>query len=70
MGHDRAIAILREHAGTQWDPRIVTAVAALTEHDTTGIFGNVGHSSAEDVDGVGACSCVDALPETVQALLV
>jgi HD-GYP domain-containing protein (c-di-GMP phosphodiesterase class II) len=70
MGHDRAIAILREHAGTQWDPRIVTAVAALTEHDTTGIFGNVGHPSTGDVDGEGACSCVDALPETVQALLV
>jgi HD-GYP domain-containing protein (c-di-GMP phosphodiesterase class II) len=23
MGHDRAVAVLREHAGTQWDADVV-----------------------------------------------
>jgi len=69
MGHDRAIAILHEHAGSQWDPHIVDAVVAVTDHDPVGIFDNVGRTHAEDGEDVAACSCLDALPETVQALL-
>jgi HD-GYP domain-containing protein (c-di-GMP phosphodiesterase class II) len=68
MGRDRAIAILREHAGSQWDPRIVAAVVAVTEHDAVGIFDHVGHAPGEEIGGP-ACNCVDALPEAVQAML-
>ncbi|HUI49293.1 MAG TPA: HD-GYP domain-containing protein, partial [Acidimicrobiia bacterium] len=68
MGHDRAIAILHEHAGTQWDLRIVATVATVAEHDAVGIFDHVGHRPDADVDDP-ACTCVDALPEAVQALL-
>ena len=65
MGYDRAVAILHEHAGTQWDSRIVATVAAVTEHDSVGIFDTIGHPRAETN---AACGCVDALPESVQAL--
>jgi putative nucleotidyltransferase with HDIG domain len=67
MGHERAVEILREHAGTQWDVRIVDAVAAVTAHQPTGIFDRVGHSNESDLV---ACSCIDALPDQIQALLV
>lgn len=62
MGHDRAIAILHEHSGTQWDTRIVETVANVTARDPVGIFDTVGHADP-------ACSCADALPESVQTLL-
>jgi HD-GYP domain-containing protein (c-di-GMP phosphodiesterase class II) len=67
FGRDRAVAILREHAGSQWDPQIVETVVAVTAHDTIGVFAHVGHTDPVET---AACSCVDALPPSVQALLV
>jgi HD-GYP domain-containing protein (c-di-GMP phosphodiesterase class II) len=67
MGTARACAILREHAGAQWDERIVATVVALVEgepevHETTAL------------DAVGRaepfCGCADALPEPVAAQAV
>lgn len=66
MGHDRAVAILQEHAGTQWDSRIVNAVIAVTAHDRVGTFDAVGHA-LPSIEGT-ECTCVDALPESIQAL--
>lgn len=67
MGHDRAVAILHEHAGTQWDGRVVATVTTVTANDSEGIFDTVGHPQDDEVV---ACGCVDALPPSVQALLV
>ncbi|MGO9874353.1 MAG: HD-GYP domain-containing protein [Acidimicrobiia bacterium] len=67
FGRDRAVAILREHAGTQWDPQIVETVVAVTAQAAKGVFEHVGRTG--HVDG-GGCGCVDALPRSVQALLV
>lgn len=64
MRRDQALAILHEHAGTQWDARIVEAVTTITQLAPAGIIDRVGHT--RDAESVG-CRCVDALPEPVQA---
>jgi len=67
LGQDRAVAILREHAGSQWDAQIVETVIAVTAQESIGVFAHVGHTDPRDP--AGSC-CVDALPSSVQALLV
>lgn len=67
FGRDRAVAILREHADSQWDARIVETIVAVTAKETAGVFDQVGHAHRSEV---AACSCVDALPPSVQAILV
>ncbi len=59
MGRERAVAILREHAGSQWDPTVVETVVAVTARDPIGVFDKVGTAAASDAL---ACSCLDALP--------
>jgi response regulator RpfG family c-di-GMP phosphodiesterase len=68
LGHDRAVAILREHAGSQWDPAIVETVATVATDDAAGVFEKVGHTDGSS--HVPACGCLDALPRSVQPLLV
>lgn len=68
MGHERAVAILREHAGSQWDPTVVEAlISTLSSSDDDLVRGEV-------FDAVGrasvACDCADALPEPVRRQLV
>jgi HD-GYP domain-containing protein (c-di-GMP phosphodiesterase class II) len=67
MGRDKAISILREHSGSQWDPRVVEAlVATVLSEDLDSI----------QLDGVGRtpltldehvheafCGCLDAIPK-------
>lgn len=68
MGREKSVAILREHAGSQWDPSAVHAMVGLvTDH---------GQNAGEDqprLDEVGRmaelCECVDALPEAVRSEL-
>jgi HD-GYP domain-containing protein (c-di-GMP phosphodiesterase class II) len=68
MGIDRAVAILREHAGTQWDSAVVEALVAslaLQAPSYTALSG-VGRS----VPGPSSwdwCGCADALPDEVLA---
>jgi len=64
MGRDRAVSILREHAGSQWDPAIVEAVVAVTANDPSGEFDEVGAA----VVGDHACACLDALPDSAHTL--
>ena len=60
LGHERAIAVLREHAGSQWDPRIVEAlIASIDSQPTVGSLDNVGRSDMETGSWYG---CRDALP--------
>ncbi len=65
MGRDRSIAILEEHAGTQWDPRIVQTVSRITQCELKEVFNSVGRPHPAPAH---ACECLDALPESVQAL--
>jgi HD-GYP domain-containing protein (c-di-GMP phosphodiesterase class II) len=67
MGHDRAVSTLREHAGTQWDSAIVEIVVAISASGRFGILDDVGQAARTPIS---ACGCLDALPESVQALLV
>jgi HD-GYP domain-containing protein (c-di-GMP phosphodiesterase class II) len=71
MGHERASAILREHAGAQWDDTVVRALLALLNRAqvTTQPLENVGRTDvatdpAVDLDAELAewCGCGDALP--------
>lgn len=59
MGGERAAAILREHAGSQWDPAIVEHVIALGGLD--------GFDAPLQMVGRSAgCGCPDALPDAVR----
>lgn len=59
MGGEKAAAILREHAGSQWDASIVEHVIALAGAGALddGAFATVGRAVL--------CDCADALPDTV-----
>jgi HD-GYP domain-containing protein (c-di-GMP phosphodiesterase class II) len=62
MGIDKAIAILREHAGSQWDPRCVEALVQVVRRGvvSAAVFDEVGRTDA--VDAIAFCGCEDALP--------
>ena len=62
MGNDRAIAILREHAGSQWDATVVEALIAVLGRPGSGrnALDDVGRSAS--VDAAPFCGCGDALP--------
>lgn len=65
MGADRALAILREHSGSQWDSAVVEAFAtALARWQPTfSTLANVGRGEAAAEGEIDDwCSCVDALP--------
>lgn len=63
-GHDTALAILAEHAGSQWDAVVVSAVTAVVQgpHSLDGVFASVGRE-AHRGDAAPCGSCVDALPQ-------
>jgi len=70
MGHGKAIAVLNEHAGSQWDPVVVAALVAVVRRDPRiGRAGNaldgIGRRSDDESEGgrVG-CNC---LPEPLLA---
>ena len=65
MGDDRALAILREHAGSQWDPVIVNALIGVVRRtgDGSSALDDVGRLEMFDESSVdGFCGCADALP--------
>jgi len=57
MGHDRAVAVLREHAGTQWDADVVQAVIAVAIRDVDGVLDSRGRQepAVEACDGESLC---------------
>jgi HD-GYP domain-containing protein (c-di-GMP phosphodiesterase class II) len=67
MGRERAFAVLREHAGSQWSAEVVDLVIATIESDSV---------TGQALDHVGrdlpveelACGCIDALPDPVREL--
>jgi putative nucleotidyltransferase with HDIG domain len=64
MGRDRALAVLREHAGSQWDPRVVEALERVVlRHEVLdgGVLERVGRDAASEIEHHW-CSCRDALP--------
>jgi HD-GYP domain-containing protein (c-di-GMP phosphodiesterase class II) len=64
MGEEQAGAILREHAGTQWDSQVVSALMDMRrlrpESSTPTVLATVGR------DPAAARACVDALPPVLQ----
>jgi HD-GYP domain-containing protein (c-di-GMP phosphodiesterase class II) len=70
MGPDKAISILWEHAGSQWDERVVEALVGVvsTERVEVGRLSEVGRRDLETVERAVRCGCGDALPaELVRA---
>jgi HD-GYP domain-containing protein (c-di-GMP phosphodiesterase class II) len=62
MGREKAFAVLREHAGSQWSTEVVGLVVATIESDSVS-------GKARDVPGEElACGCMDALPDPVREL--
>ena len=65
MGCDRAIAVLREHAGAQWDAVVVEALVRIIERDPASVepcaFERVGRD-ARDADVPDRVGC-DCMPE-------
>lgn len=59
MGVDKAQAILREHAGTQWDADVVAALLHLAERDAIPLAPTRLANVASQV----GCSCTHDLPE-------
>ncbi len=64
MGPDRALAILREHAGSQWDPEIVEALARVLGPRVGPVLPSALAEVGQDLE-VGIACCVDALPESL-----
>jgi HD-GYP domain-containing protein (c-di-GMP phosphodiesterase class II) len=67
MGPEKAIAVLSEHAGSQWNAEAVALVVATIHSDA------VSGSTLDDVGRTGdseelACGCADALPDEVREL--
>jgi HD-GYP domain-containing protein (c-di-GMP phosphodiesterase class II) len=67
MGPEKAIAVLSEHAGSQWNAEAVALVVATIHSDA------VTGSTLDDVGRTGdseelACGCADALPDEVREL--
>lgn len=67
MGTDKAISILREHAGAQWDDRVVEALVQVIEREAAevGRLADVGRHCATGSRLVVDCGCADALPPEV-----
>lgn len=66
LGEDRAIAILREHAGSQWDERVVEALVATVRRPRreTQSLQDVGRSTVIEGSFADACGCFDVVPES------
>jgi putative nucleotidyltransferase with HDIG domain len=74
MGRERALAVLREHAGAQWDASVVAALErVVVRHEVLrgealdgGVLDRVGRNTGDDSHHHW-CSCRDALPSELAA---
>ena len=67
MGAERALAILREHAGSQWDPEVVTVVCEIVDRDGASTDEGALASVGRDERTEAFCGCADALPAGVSS---
>lgn len=69
MGPERAVEILREHAGSQWDASLVEALAATLAARPVrpAALAHVGHAAG--VAEVTCASCSDAIPQNLVGLV-
>ena len=66
MGQDRAVAVLRQHAGTQWrQDAVALVIDTIKSNEAVGLLEHVGDMVSEEELG---CGCIDALPTEVQEL--
>ena len=65
MGSEKALAVLAEHAGSQWDPVVVRILTRIVDQRGASFDGDaladVGLGAIDDV-GADWCGCVDAVP--------
>jgi HD-GYP domain-containing protein (c-di-GMP phosphodiesterase class II) len=69
LGHARAIGILQEHAGSQWDETIVAAVIDCLDEPLPdrSPLDSIGRNVVLDDVGLDSwCSCGDAVPDRVK----
>ncbi len=64
MGADRAVSILREHSGSQWDPVVVEALTRVVDVGIAVPQPTALADVGREFTSVSCC-CVDALPESV-----
>ena len=65
MGREKAIAILQEHQGAQWDDKVVDALVRVVEHLPAD---QCGPTTLADVGRVG-CDCLPAMDEPTPTAL-
>ena len=75
MGAEKAISILREHAGSQWDPDVVDALVVVVRRQRAevGRLGQVGRVPVPQFDAdshLVSCGCQDSLPDEVLSALI
>ena len=66
LGHERAIGILQEHAGSQWDPTIVAAAVRClpAAGNRNAALNEIGRGTEISDDTMGSwCGCSDAIPD-------
>jgi HD-GYP domain-containing protein (c-di-GMP phosphodiesterase class II) len=69
MGQDKAIAILREHSGSQWDPSVVEALVTFVKSQPldTSPLDAVGRNPLATGQTLAPheafCGCIDAMPK-------
>ncbi len=67
MGQEKAIEVLSEYTGSQWDPEAVVIVMATIRSDA--VTGNVLDDVGRSIDAEEpACGCADTLPDDVREL--
>ena len=67
MGREKAISILREHAGSQWDPAVVAALVAVTARHEVVVEDSPLATVGEQVESSPRSIGCDCLPDFEQA---
>ncbi len=71
MGSAKALAVLAEHAGSQWDPLVVSTLTRIVDRRGASFDGdalaNVGLATMGHI-GADWCGCVDAVPTHLASL--
>jgi len=71
LGHERAIGVLQEHAGSQWDPAVVAAAVRClpSAFGQMAALDQIGRGIEVTDEAIGSwCGCSDAIPDDLAAI--
>ena len=71
LGHERAIGVLQEHAGSQWDPAVVAAAVRClpSAGNRIAALNQIGRRIEIPDEAMGSwCGCSDAIPDNLSAI--